>query len=173
MYTRRGFYSTIIFIIVYLGQLMIIDQVHLPFGGFSVFLIFTLCWSALSTPEVGAIVGFCAGLFMDFAPSSNGPIGQWALILAATGFAIAFLRYGDDTLRSNPLSLVVFVAAAVAVAVTLYIAFNALLGTDVGRVSQLLRTVIGNALWTLAIAPFVLPVASRLHRAIFETREFQ
>lgn len=173
MYTRRGFYSTVIFIIVYLGQLMIIDQVHLPFGGFSVFLIFTLCWSALSTPEVGAIVGFFAGLFLDFAPSSNGPIGQWALILAATGFAIAFLRYGDDTLRSNPLSLVVFVAAAVVVALTLYIVFNALLGTDVGRVSQLLRTVVGNGLWTLAIAPFVLPVASRLHRAIFEMREFQ
>lgn len=172
MYTRRGFYSTLIFIIVYLAQLMIIDQVHLPLGGFSVFLIFTLCWSALSTPEVGAIVGFFAGLFMDFAPSSNGPIGQWALILASIGFGIAFLRYGDDTLRSNPLSLVVFVAGAVVVALTLYIAFNALLGTDVGRVSQLFRTVIGNGLWTLAIAPFVLPVASRLHRAIFETREF-
>lgn len=173
MYTRRGLYSTVIFIIVYLGQVMIIDQVHLPFGGFSVFLIFTLCWSALSTPEVGAIVGFFAGLFMDFAPSSNGPIGQWALILAAIGFAIAFLRYGDDSLRSDPLSLVVFVAAAVVVAVSLYILFNALLGTDVGRVSQLVRTVIGNGLWTLAIAPFVLPIASRLHRAIFETREFQ
>lgn len=173
MYTRRGLYSTVIFIIVYLGQVMIIDQVHLPFGGFSVFLIFTLCWSALSTPEVGAIVGFFAGLFMDFAPSSNGPIGQWALILAAIGFAIAFLRYGDDSLRSDPLSLVVFVAAAVVVAVALYILFNALLGTDVGRVSQLVRTVLGNGLWTLAIAPFVLPIASRLHRAIFETREFQ
>ncbi|HEY3292972.1 MAG TPA: rod shape-determining protein MreD [Candidatus Nanopelagicaceae bacterium] len=173
MYTRRGFFSTMVFVIVYLGQVMIIDQVHLPFGGFSIFLIFTLCWSALSTPEVGAIVGFFAGLFMDFAPSSNGPVGQWALILAAIGFAIAFLRYGDDSLRSNPLSLVVFVAAAVVVAVTLYIIFNALLGTDVGRVSQLFRTVIGNGVWTLAIAPFVLPVASRLHRAIFETREFQ
>lgn len=173
MYTRRGFYSTAIFIIVYLGQVMIVDQVHLPFGGFSIFLIFTLCWAALSTPEVGAIVGFFAGLFMDFAPSSNGPIGQWALILAAIGFAIAFLRYGDDSLRSDPLSLVVFVAAAVVVAVALYILFNALLGTDVGRVSQLFRTVIGNGLWTLAIAPFVLPIASRLHRAIFETREFQ
>lgn len=173
MYTRRGFYSTAIFIIVYLGQVMIIDQVHLPFGGFSVFLIFTLCWAALSTPEVGAIVGFFAGLFMDFAPSSNGPIGQWALILAAIGFAIAFLRYGDDSLRSDPLSLVVFVAAAVIVAVAFYILFNGLLGTDVGRVSQLARTVIGNGLWTLAIAPFVLPIASRLHRAIFETREFQ
>lgn len=159
--------------VVYLAQVMIIDQVHLPFGGFSIFLIFTLCWSALSTPEVGAIVGFFAGLFMDFAPSSNGPIGQWALILAAIGFAIALLRYGDDSLRSDPLSLVVFVAAAVVVAVTIYILLNALLGTDVGRVSQLFRTVIGNGLWTLAIAPFILPIASRLHHAVFETREFK
>lgn len=173
MYTRRSLNSAAIFFVVYLVQLMIIDQVHLPLGGFSIFLIFTLCWAALSTPEVGAIVGFCAGLFLDFAPSSNGPIGQWAFILSAIGFAIAFLRYGDDSLRSDPLSLVIFVAAAVVVAVSAYILFNALLGTDVGRVSQLLRTVMGNGLWTLAIAPFVLPIASRLHHAVFETREFK
>jgi rod shape-determining protein MreD len=173
MYTRRGLYSTIIFVVVYLAQLMIIDQVHWPLGGFSIFLIFTLCWCALSTPEVGAIVGFFGGFFLDLAPSANGPVGQWALILAAVGFGLAFLRYGDDSLRNNPLSLVVFVAAAVVVALTSYILFNALLGIDVGRLSQLLRTVIGNGLWTLAIAPFILPVASRLHRAIFEIREFK
>lgn len=173
MYTRRGFYSTMIFIIVYLGQVTIINQVHLPYGGFSVFLIFALCWAAMSTPEVGAIVGFFAGLFMDLTPSSNGPIGQWALILAAIGFSIAFLRYGDGTLRSNPLSLVVFVAAAVVVSLTCYIALDGLLGTEVGRASQIIRVIIGNGVWTLAIAPFVLPIASRLHRAVFNTREFQ
>ncbi len=173
MYTRRGFYSTAIFVIVYLAQLMIIDQVHWPLGGFSVFLIFTLSWCALSTPEVGAIVGFFAGLFLDLAPSANGPVGQWALILAAIGFGLAFLRYGDDSLRNSPLSLVVFVASAVVVALTLYILFNALLGNEVGKLSQLLRTVIGNGLWTLAIAPFILPIASRLHRAIFEIHEFK
>jgi rod shape-determining protein MreD len=173
MYTRRGFYSTLIFVVVYLAQLMIVDQIHWPLGGFSIFLIFTLCWCALSTPEVGAIVGFFAGLFLDLAPSANGPIGQWALILAAVGFGLAFLRYGDDSLRNNPLSLVVFVAAAVMVGLSSYILFNALLGIDVGRFSQLLRTVIGNGLWTLAIAPFILPIASRLHGAIFEIREFK
>lgn len=173
MHTRRGFNSTVIFAFVYLVQLMIVDQVHMPLGGFSIFLIFTLCWSALSTPEVGAIVGFFAGLFMDFAPSSNGPVGQWALILSAIGFGLAFLRYGDDTLRSNPLSLVVFVAGAVIIAISAYILINGLLGTEVGLTSQLVRTIIGNGLWTLAIAPFVLPIASRLHRAVFETREFQ
>lgn len=173
MVTRRSFSTAVVFLGVYAIQLMVLDQVHLPYGGFSLFLIFALCWSALSTPEVGAIVGFFAGLFLDLAPSSNGPVGQWAFVLAAIGYGIAFLRYGDDSLRNNPLSLVIFVAGAAVLALCAYILFNALLGLDVGNISQLAMTVIGNGLWTLAIAPFVLPVASRLHRSIFETREFQ
>ncbi len=173
MYTRRRSYTAAIFLIVYLIEFIVIDQVHLPLGGFSLFLIFVLSWSALSSPEIGAIGGFFGGLLLDFSPSSNGPVGQWALILAAVGFGIAFLRYGDDSLRASPLSLVVFVAGAVVIAISLYVLFNSLLGLDVGSMRQLMRTIIGNGLWTLAIAPFVLPVASRLHRSIFETREFQ
>ena len=162
-----------IFIIVYLIEFIVVDQVHLPLGGFSLFLIFVLSWSALSSPEIGAIGGFFGGLLMDLSPSSNGPVGQWALILVAVGFGIAFLRYGDDSLRGSPLSLVVFVAGAVVIATCLYVLLNSLLGLEVGNLRQLIRTIIGNGLWTLAIAPFVLPVASRLHRSIFETREFQ
>lgn len=162
-----------IFIIVYLIEFIVVDQIHLPLGGFSLFLIFVLSWSALSSPEIGAIGGFFGGLLMDLSPSSNGPVGQWALILVAVGFGIAFLRYGDDSLRGSPLSLVVFVAGAVVIAICLYVLLNSLLGLEVGNLRQLIRTIIGNGLWTLAIAPFVLPVASRLHRSIFETREFQ
>lgn len=173
MYTRRGSYTAVIFIIVYLFEFIVVDQVHLPLGGFSLFLIFVLSWSALSSPEIGAIGGFFGGLLMDLSPSSNGPVGQWALILVAVGFGIAFLRYGDDSLRGSPLSLVVFVAGAVVIAICLYVLLNSLLGLEVGNLRQLIRTIIGNGLWTLAIAPFVLPVASRLHRSIFETREFQ
>lgn len=173
MYTRRGSYTAVIFIIVYLIEFIVVDQVHLPLGGFSLFLIFVLSWSALSSPEIGAIGGFFGGLLMDLSPSSNGPVGQWALILVAVGFGIAFLRYGDDSLRGSPLSLVVFVAGAVVIAICLYVLLNSLLGLEVGNLRQLIRTIIGNGLWTLAIAPFVLPVASRLHRSIFETREFQ
>lgn len=173
MYTRRGSYTAVIFIIVYLIEFIVVDQIHLPLGGFSLFLIFVLSWSALSSPEIGAVGGFFGGLLMDLSPSSNGPVGQWALILVAVGFGIAFLRYGDDSLRGSPLSLVVFVAGAVVIAICLYVLLNSLLGLEVGNLRQLIRTIIGNGLWTLAIAPFVLPVASRLHRSIFETREFQ
>ncbi|MFZ2228510.1 MAG: rod shape-determining protein MreD [Candidatus Nanopelagicaceae bacterium] len=173
MYTRRGSYTAIVFLLVYAVEFLIVDQVHLPFGGFSLFLIFVLSWSALSSPEIGAIGGFFGGFLLDLAPSSNGPMGQWALILSAVGFGIAFLRYGDDSLRGSPLSLIVFVAGAVVVSICAYLLLNSLFGLEVGNMRQLLRSIVGNGLWTLAIAPFVLPVASRLHRAIYETREFQ
>lgn len=173
MFTRRGTSTAVIFLIVYALELMIVDQVHLPFGGFSLFLIFVLSWAALSSPEIAAVCGFFGGVLLDLAPSSNGPIGQWALVLAVVGFGIAFLRYGDDSLRGSPLSLVIFVAGAVVISVCIYVLFNSLLGLEIGNMRQLIKTILGNGLWTLAIAPFVLPVASRLHRSIFETREFQ
>lgn len=172
MYTRRGFYTALIFFLVYAVEFLIVDQVHLPFGGFSLLLIFVLSWSALSSPEIGATGGFFGGVLLDLAPSSNGPMGQWALILSGIGFGIAFLRYGDDSLRGSPLSLVVFVAGAAVLSISIYVLLNSLFGLEVGNMHQLLRSIVGNGLWTLAIAPFVLPVASRLHCAIYETREF-
>lgn len=171
MHTRRTLLSAIIFLFFFLIQEALFNQIRFPMGGFSLFLIFSLCWAALSTPEVGAITGFGAGLLLDFAPSSDGPIGQWTLVLTFVGFGIAFLRYGDDSLRRNPLSLVLLVAMGVIVTLSVYLLLGVLLGLDLGSTFQLLKTVLGNGLWTLVIAPFILPVASRIHSAIFETRE--
>ena len=171
MYIRRTALTAIIFLALFVLQEALFNQVRFPLGGFSLFLIFSLCWAALSTPEVGAITGFCAGFLLDLAPSANGPIGQWTLILIVVGFGIAFLRYGDDSLRGNPLGLVLIVVVGVLVTLTAYLSLGVLLGLDLGSTFQLLKSVLGNGLWTLVIAPFVLPVTSRLHRAIFETRE--
>ena len=144
---------------------------RLPIGGFSLFLIFTMCWAALSTPEVGALTGFGAGLLLDLAPANEGPIGQWTLILIGVGYGIAFLRYGDDSLRGSPFSLVVLVASGVVVTLGAYLASGVLLGLNLGTGFQLTKNVLGNGIWTLVVAPFLLPIVSRLHRTIFETRE--
>ena len=149
------------------------NQLHLPFGGFSVFLIFTLSWCALSTPETGALAGFAAGFLLDIAPHSQGPVGQWTLVLIIVGYAIAYLRYGDDSLRGNPLSLVVMVAIGVIATLLFYVALGALLGMDLGSGFLLMKTIIGNGVWSLAVTPFLLPIVSRLHANIFETREFK
>ena len=171
MYTRRVTFSAITFLAVFLIQEALFTQVRLPLGGFSLLLIFSLCWAALSTPEIGAITGFGAGFLLDLAPSSGGPIGQWTLILILVCFGIAFLQYGDESLRGSPLSVVLIVTFGVVVALVFYLLLGALLGVELGSTSHLLKSVLGNGLWTLVAAPFVLPVASRIHSAIFETRE--
>ena len=164
--------SAPIFLVIFLFQESVMNQLHIPFGGFSVFLIFTLSWCALSTPETGALTGFAAGFLLDVAPHSQGPIGQWTLVLIVIGYGIAYLRYGDDSFRSSPLSLVVIVSIGITVSLLLYIGLGALLGMDLGSTFQLFKTIIGNGLWSLAVTPFLLPVVSRLHANIFETREF-
>ena len=171
MYTRRALFSAITFLVVFLLQEALFTQVHLPLGGFSLLLIFSLCWASFSTPEIGAVTGFGAGFLLDLAPSSSGPVGQWTLVLIIVGFGIAYLRYGDDSLRDNPLSVVLIVAVGVVVTLTFYLLLGALLGVDFGNMAALIRTVLGNGLWTLVVTPFVLPVASRIHSSIFETRE--
>ena len=127
----------------------------------------------MSTPETGALVGFGAGFLLDVAPHSQGPVGQWTLVLIVTGFGIAYLRYGDDSFRASPLSLVVIVAVGVCATLLFYIGTGALLGMDFGSTFQLVKTVLGNGLWSLAVTPFLLPIISRLHGNIFESREFK
>ena len=150
---------------------MFVDQLHLPYGGFSLFLIFALSWSALSSPEVGAMCGFGAGLLLDLSPSSTAPVGQWMLVMSAVGFGIAFLRYGDDSLRNSPLSLIILVSAGVVVSTAAYVVLSLLLGKEMGNSNQLLANIFGSGAWSLAVTPLILPVASRLHRRVFESRE--
>lgn len=125
----------------------------------------------MSVPEVGAISGFGAGLMLDLSPSSTAPVGQWMLVMSAVGFGIAFLRYGDDSLRSSPLSLIVLVSAGVVVSIAAYAVLSLLLGKEMGDSTRLAINIFGNGLWSLAVTPFILPIASRLHRSVFESRE--
>jgi rod shape-determining protein MreD len=171
MYTRRAIFSALTFLAVFIIQEALFTQVRFPLGGFSLLLIFALCWAALSTPEIGAITGFGAGFLLDLSPSSGGPVGQWTLVLILVSFGVAFLRYGDESLRVNPLSVVLIVTAGVVVTLIAYLLLGALLGVELGTRSGLLKSILGNGLWTLIAAPFVLPVVSRIHSAIFKTRE--
>ena len=47
-------------------------------------------------PQVGAVVGFCAGLLVDLAPPADHVAGRWALALVVVG-----LRGGVDDLHAR------------------------------------------------------------------------
>lgn len=169
MITRQLLFSGLIFLFIYTLQESFINQVRFPGGGFSIFLIFALVWSALSTPEVGAVTGFSAGFLIDLSPSSSGPVGQWTLILILICFGIAFLGFGDDKSRGNPITIVFLVVAGVFLAEVLFLITGALLGVNLGSFTQILIILFGMTIWTLLITPFTLPIFSRLHAFTFDT----
>ena len=170
MTTRQISFSLPTFLAVYIFQEAVMNQFRLPGGGFSLFLIFTLVWAVLSSPEIAAVTGFVAGLLMDLSQSSSGPIGQWTLIMIVACYAISYVGSGNDSLSGNPLGVVFFITSGVFIVEILYIVSSALLGVQTGRFEQVLITLIGISLWTLVVTPIILPIFSRLHGLAFDTR---
>lgn len=169
MLSRRFLLSFPIFFTIYLLQEGFVTQMRLPAGGFSLVLIFTLAWAAMSTPEIGALTGFGAGLLMDLSETAPGPLGHWTLILILVSFLISFLSYGDDHARANPLNIVFLVAVGVVGAQVAYAIFGLLLGQELGSIVQVLFICLGTAFWSAIVTPLLLPIISRLHALVFGT----
>jgi rod shape-determining protein MreD len=170
MFARRFFISFPIFAVVYLIQESVVSQFRIFGGGFSLFLIFTLLWSALGTPELGALTGFGAGLLMDLSQTTSGPMGQWTLIMILAGFTISYLGYGDDNFRGNPISLVVIVAIAVPITRFAYLVIGLMFGSELGSTLQVLISLLASGLWTIAVVPLLMPFVTRIHSTLFQEK---
>jgi len=170
MFLRQFSLTSVIFVFFFIVQEAVVNQLRIPAGGFSIFLILTLIWAALSTPEVAAAVGFGAGLLLDLSPSTSGPAGHWTLILVLIGYSISFFSYGDENMRGNPLSLILMVTIAQLFALITYIGSGFLLGISTTGFAQTLSTLIGSAIWTMVITPLLLPPVAWLHDLAFDSR---
>lgn len=169
MLSRRFFFSFPIFLFFYLLQEGFVTQMRLPAGGFSLFLIVTLIWASMSTPEIGALTGFGAGLMMDLSQSSPGPVGHWTLVMILVSFIVSFLSYGDDHVRANPLNIVFLVIVGVVGSQIAYALFGLLLGQQLGSFLQIIFLCLGTAFWSAVVTPLLLPIISRLHAMVFGT----
>ncbi len=167
MLVRQFSISTIIFILIFLIQESVINQLRLPGGGFSLPLLIALSWAALSTPTVGALTGFISGFFMDLSQSSSGAMGHWTLLMILACYAVAFLGFGNDNARGNPVTNIFLVSTASVLTLFAFVLTGLLLGVAVGSFSRVLITIIGNGIWALLVTPFILPVVTRLHRVLF------
>lgn len=169
MISRRFFFAFPVFIIFYIAQEAFIVQLRLPFAGFSLILILTLVWASMSTPEIGALTGFGAGLLMDLSQTTSGPMGHWTLVMILAGFFISFLSYGDDHLRANPLNIVFLVIVGVVASQVSYVVVGLLLGENLGSFTRILFICLGTAFWSAIVTPLILPIVSRIHAAVFGT----
>lgn len=167
MWRREVALSTVTFGILFLVQEAFVNQIHLPLGGFSLILLAALIWSSISEPEIAGVTGFVAGLFMDLSPSTDGPFGQWTLVLVISCFFISYLGYGDDALNSNPAGLILMTSTAVIATLVFYILIGVLFGLTLGTPLNVIRSLFGFALWSALIAPLVVPVISRAHAIVY------
>ena len=170
MSLRRFFLAFPIFFIVFLLQEAFVTQMRLPAGGFNVLLVVALIWAALSTPEIGALTGFGAGLMMDVSQTSPGPMGHWTIVLIIACYAVAFLGYGDDNIRGNPINIVFLTTIGVVGAQTVFLILGLMLGQEIGSIQQVIFVLAGSAFWTAIISPLILKVISYLHANIFGMR---
>ena len=153
---------------MFILQESVISQFKIFGGGISLFLIFTLLWAALGSPELGAVTGFGAGLLMDLSQTTSSPMGLWTLIMILAGFSISYLGYGDDNFRGNPISLVIIVAIAVPLTRFVYLIIGLMLGGEMGSALQVFMSLLSSALWSVAIVPLLMPGVTRLHGTLFE-----
>lgn len=170
MLTRQISIATPIFLMIFVIQESVVSQFRLPGGGFSIILIFALTWAVLSETEAAAVIGFVAGFLMDLSQSAAGPFGQWTLIMLVAGYAISYIGYGDDNVQANATGIIFFVVIANLLVEIGYVASGALLGVSSGSLIQVLITLFGMSVWTLLVSPILLPVFSRLHALIFDSR---
>jgi len=167
MFLRKFAISAPIFIFIYILQEAFVSQLRLTGGGFSLFLIFTLIWCALCEPEVGAMVGFGAGLLMDLSQSSSGPMGQWTLIMILAGFAIAYLGFGDNNFRSSPISLIILTVIGVFISRFIYLIVGLSLGSEAGSLRHVIASLLGQSIWAIAVAPLLVPVITKIHGLVY------
>ena len=170
MLTRQLSIATPIFVLIYVIQEAVVSQFRLPGGGFSILMIFALTWAVLSETEVAAVIGFAAGFLMDLSQSAGGPFGQWTLIMLMAGYAISYIGYGDDNVHANAIGIIFFVVVANLFVEIAYVATGALLGVSVGSFTQVLITLFGMSIWALLVSPILLPVFTRLHALVFDSR---
>ncbi len=170
MYSRRFSIAVPIFLSMYVLQEAIISQFRLPGGGFSLLLIFALTWAVMSEPEVAAVIGFAAGFLMDLSQSAAGPFGQWTLIMLLAGYAISYIGYGDDNVHANAIGIVFFVVVANLLIEIAYVLTSALLGVSSGSFVQIVINLVGMSVWALLVSPIMLPVFTRLHATVFDSR---
>ena len=67
-------------------------------------------------------------------------------------------------------SIVFFVVVANFFVEIAYLLTGALLGVSTGSIGQIITTLFGMSIWALLVSPIMLPIFTRLHAMIFDSR---
>ena len=169
-WSRVGFSSALL-LFFFIVQESAVSKINFPIAGFSLYLCVVLGLMALED-RFGAIsFGFIAGIVLDFSPSSDSPFGKWALILTLIGYLFSRNRESIGDFTEQPIAFILLVTAGATISLVMFLAFGVILGENNGSMLNNLKTVFGNALWTLLFSSILLPAIVKLRAMTLTSRE--
>ncbi len=146
----------VVLITAIVAQAAVAPQLRLLGSTPALLVLVAIAGGALAGPDLGAMIGFVAGLGMDLLVQT--PFGLWALTATLLGWGVGHLHC--RLVAPGRLSRAVSAALGTAAGVGLYVALGSLLGQE-----HLLNLPIGRLMLSLVIANVVLmPVAVRAMR---------
>jgi rod shape-determining protein MreD len=160
----RSLLAALLVVTALVIQLTVLAPLPLPLGGTpDLVLLVVISFGLAHGPVTGMAVGFGAGLLVDLAPPSDSPAGLWALVLCVIGHLAGLAA--DETDRSAIAPLVV-VFGLTALAVVAFAGLSSLLGSPRVTWSSLVGVTLSTAAYTVVLAPFVVPLITRLSRRL-------
>lgn len=169
-WSRAGF-SALILLFFFIVQESAVSKINFPISGFSLYLCAVLGLMSLEDRFGAIALGFIGGLILDLSPSSDSAFGKWAFILTIVGYLFSRNRESIGDFTERPLAFVLFVTAGATVTLTIFLLGGVILGENNGAFFINIRTIFGNAIWTLLFSSILLPGLIKLRRFTLTSRE--
>jgi hypothetical protein len=134
-----------------------ISKIQFPIATFSFYLCALLGLMALEDRFGAIALGFIGGIIQDLSPSTDSPLGKWALILTIVGFLFSRNRESIGDFTERPLAFVLFVTVGVSFTLIIFLLLGIILGENNGNMAVNFQIIFGNALWILLFSPILLP----------------
>jgi len=169
-WSRAGF-SALILLFFFIVQESAISKINFPISGFSLYLCAVLGLMSLEDRFGAIALGFIGGLILDLSPSSDSPFGKWAFILTVVGYLFSRNRESIGDFTERPLAFVLFVTAGATITLTIFLVVGVILGENNGAFFTNIKTIFGNAIWTLLFSSILLPGLIKLRNFTLTSRE--
>ena len=169
-WSRAGF-SALILLFFFIVQESAVSKIDFPISGFSLYLCAVLGLMSLEDRFGAIALGFIGGLILDLSPSSDSAFGKWAFILTIVGYLFSRNRESIGDFTERPLAFVLFVTAGATVTLTIFLLGGVILGENNGAFFINIRTIFGNAIWTLLFSSILLPGLIKLRAFTLTSRE--
>ena len=128
----RVFNTSLFLFVIFMIQELAIARINFPINGFSLYLAALMVMLALEDRSGSLVFGFIGGAILDFSPSADSPLGQWALVLTLIGYLYSINKESIGDFLDSPFLFLLFVSFATALSLSIFLIIGAMLGASNG-----------------------------------------